>query len=174
MNYVDESMDNVPRQVVPGDFGFLSMADRQIVEAMAKLIVTLTGVQDNKPILLGLVNVEKNDTTKTYGFGPATLMYNGMLYELQKVRSVGVYKDFKTFMAETYIVPKRTVVAPSPLYGEDLQQNVSVHYKCVFETGRSNIGEEFILSELQTLPGISDAEGSSGVIARPTFNDKSL
>lgn len=171
MNYVDENLDNVPRQVVPGDFSFLSLADRQVVSAMAKLITTLTGVQDNKPILLGLVAVEKDDSNRKYSFGPATLLYDGMVYELQKISSSGVYSSFARFMDETYISAQRVVAGPSPVYGEGLQKDVDVHYKCVFVPIRTIVGDEFTLSQIQTLPGISDTEGSEGVISRPTFRE---
>lgn len=171
MNYVDESMDNVPRQVVPGDFSFLSLADRSVVSAIAKLITTLTGVEDNKPILLGTVAIENNKTSQTFAFGPATLLYNGLIYDLPKIKSSKEHKSFAAFMSRTYIYPKRVTVAPSPVYGKDLAQNVNVHYSMVFEVGRSNSGEEFTLNEIQTLPGISDTEGSEGVVSRPIFKE---
>lgn len=169
MNYVDESMDNVPRQIVPGDFSFLSLADRQVVSAMAKLITSLTGVQDDRPILLGLVAIEKDSFNKKYSFGPATLLYNGMVHDLPKCTSTGVFDSFERFMSETYIFPKQLNVGPSPVYGEGLQKDVYVHRNSVFEVGRSNTGEDFTLSQIQTLPGISDAEGSEGVVSRPIF-----
>lgn len=169
MNYVDENLDSVPRQVVPGDFSFLSLADRQVVSAIAKLITSLTGVQDDRPILLGLVAMEKDNFNKKYSFGPATLLYKGMVCELPKYTSTGEFDSFERFMSETSIFPKQLNVGPSPVYGEGLQKDVYVHRNSVFEVGRSNTGEDFTLSQIQTLPGISDAEGSAGVVSRPTF-----
>lgn len=170
MNYVDENLDGVPRQVVPGDFSFLSLADRQVVSAMAKLITSLTGVEDNKPILLGLVAIEKDSFNKKYSFGPATLLYKGMVYELPKYTSTGKFDSFERFMSETYITPQQLDVEPSPVYGEGLQKNVYVHRNSVFRAGALSVtGEYFTLSQIQTLPGISDTEGSEGVVSRPIF-----
>jgi hypothetical protein len=58
MNIVDESKDVVVRQVVPADFSFLSLADRQITKAMSSLLLSLTGLSDDKPIVLGNVGCE--------------------------------------------------------------------------------------------------------------------
>jgi hypothetical protein len=135
---------------------------------MAKLITSLTGVQDDRPILLGLVAVEKDDNNKTYSFGPATLLYNGMVYELPKCTSTGKFDSFGHFISGTYITPKQLDGGPSPVYGEGLQKDVYVHKNSVFGVGdRSITGEDFTLSQIQTLPGISDIEGSEGVVSRP-------
>jgi hypothetical protein len=94
-----------------------------------------------------------------------------MVYDLPKYTSTGKFDSFERFMSGTYIFPKQLNVGPSPVYGEGLQKDVYVHRNSVFEVGRSNTGEDFTLSQIQTLPGISDTEGSEGVVSRPIFRE---
>ena len=116
MNIVDESKDGVVRQVVPADFSFLSLADRQITKAMSKLVLSLTGLSDDKPIVLGYVSTERNNTFKQYSFGPATLLWNGLVVECPKIQSNGVFASWNDFLRGTFISPVSKNVSPSPVY----------------------------------------------------------
>lgn len=171
MNIVDESKDGVVRQVVPADFSFLSLADRQITKAMSKLVLSLTGLSDDKPIVLGIVSTERNNTFKQYSFGPATLLWNGLVVECPKIQSNGGFDSWNAFLKGTFISPVSKVVSPSPVYGDGLVKDVYVHKAVQADTVRGE--NECALSELQFLPQIStnergtvDLSGGVGLLER--------
>lgn len=171
MNIVDESKDGVVRQVVPADFSFLSLADRQITKAMCKLVLSLTGLSDDKPIVLGVVSTERNNTFKQYSFGPATLLWNGLVVECPKIQSNGVFDSWNAFLKGTFISPVSKNVSPSPVYGDGLVKDVYVHKVVQADTVRGE--NEYALSELQFLPQIStnergtvDLSGGVGLLER--------
>ena len=159
MNIVDESKDGVVRQVVPADFSFLSLADRQITKAMSKLVLSLTGLSDDRPIVLGIVSTERNNTFKQYSFGPATLLWNGLVVECPKIQSNGVFASWNDFLKGTFISPVSKNVSPSPVYGDGLVKDVYVHKQVQSDTVRGE--NECPLSELQFLPQISTNEQGS-------------
>jgi hypothetical protein len=170
MNYVDESLDNVPRQVVPGDFSFLSLADRAIVRAMSGIVKSLTGIDsDLEPVLIGYATVKM---TSPYRY-KATVMYQEEIMELDVTesdnREVGV-TSWKTFLEKMQIWVSDEVVSPSPVYGEGLQQNINVH-KCKVMRGgyypASGV-DAFSLSRIACLPTIETSNGE--VTVRPSGN----
>jgi hypothetical protein len=164
MYVVDENLDGVARQVVPGDFSFLSLADRQIVEAMAKMIASLTGVSDDKPILLGTATVSKERIP--YSYGDCTLLWKGMLYYLPKIESSNNARSFESFLAETYMRVEIKYVEPSPVYGEGDIADIYVHKNMSLMEGRAvDAEDEFTLREIQILP-IIETIGNS-VVVRP-------
>jgi hypothetical protein len=171
MNIVDESKDGVVRQVMPADFSFLSLADRQITNAMSKLVLSLTGLSDDKPIVLGVVSTERNNTFKQYAFGPATLLWNGLIVECPKIQSNGVFASWNDFLRGMYISPVSKNVSPSPVYGDGLVKDVYVHKVVQADTVRGE--NECSLSDLQFLPQIStneqgnvDLSGGVGLLER--------
>lgn len=173
MNIVDESKDGAARQVVPADFSFLSLADRQITNAMSKLVLSLTGLSDDKPIVLGNVAISRNDTFKQYSFGPATLLWNGLIVECPKIQSNGndEIDSWDAFLKGTYISAVSNNISPSPVYGEGLAKDVYVHKVVQADTVRGE--NECPLSELQFLPQIStneqgtvDLSGGVGLLER--------
>lgn len=171
MNIVDESKDGAVRQVVPADFSFLSLADRQITKAMSGLVLSLTGLSDDKPIVLGVVSSERNNTFKQYSFGPATLLWNGLVVECPKIQSNGVFASWNDFLRGTFISPVSKNVSPSPVYGDGLVKDVYVHKVVQADTVRGE--NECSLSDLQFLPQIStneqgnvDLSGGVGLLER--------
>ena len=171
MNIVDESKDGVVRQVVPADFSFLSLADRQITNAISGLVLALTGLSDEKPIVLGLVPIEKNNMFNQYSFGPATLLWNGLVVECPKIQSNGGFASWNDFLKGTFISPVSKNVSPSPVYGDGLVKDVYVHKVVQADTVRGE--NECTLSELQFLPqiltneqGFVDLSGGVGLLER--------
>lgn len=161
MNIVDESKDGVVRQVVPADFSFLSLADRQVTKAMSKLVLSLTGLSDEKPIVLGNVAISRNDTFEQYSFGPATLLWNGLVVECPKIQSNGGFDSWNAFLKGTFVSPVSKNVSPSPVYGEGLEKDVYVHKVVQAEADTVRRENDCPLSDLQFLPQISTNEQGS-------------
>lgn len=166
MNFVDENLDNVPRQVVPGDFSFLSLVDRSIVRAMSGLIKSLTGLDsDTTPILLGYATVQM---TSPYRY-KATVMYQEEIMELDVTesdnREVGV-DSWKTFLEKMKVWVTEGVVKPSPVYNEGLEPKINVHKKRYLTGGYFPVLEDYFpLSEIAQLPQmITD---NNQVVLRP-------
>lgn len=155
MDYIDENLDNVPRQVVPADFSFLSLVDRSIVRAMSGLIKSLTGLDsETTPILLGFATVQM---TSPYRY-KATILYQEEIMELNVTGSdneaAGV-DSWGTFLKKTKVQVAEEFVTPSPVYNEGLELNIYVHKKRYLRGDYSLVvGEYFTLSEIAHLPQI--------------------
>ncbi len=128
MNHTDNSADNIPRQVVPRDFSFLSEADQAIVQGLYGLLETVSACPGCAFILQGMeVSGAGDGTTADIDIAPGMFLYDGKLYILENSEHLsGVMSgQHVRFLLE------ETDVAPSPVYDENLAPTVNCHKKYV-------------------------------------------
>lgn len=157
MNIITHDADNKARQVVPQDFSFLSDADRQITAALSKILRTMFEVDDNsQPVFLGALNISSKEipgAATQYTLGANVLMYQGMLYEMDK--SPTMQAENKTeFLKNLVIYPTMVDSQPSPVYGEGLEQNIFVHKSLKMVYGYNAEGQSWKVSDLKVIPSV--------------------
>lgn len=154
MKYITNGADNGVRQVVPQDFSFLSEGTRDVVAAMEKVIRAMYGFEADKPIWLGEMTFERagvSGSIRYWQTSGGVVLWRGMLYDVEDLILSGT--SIELAKLRTYIKLTDVEVAPSPVYGESGEKDVSVHRKAVaipyiLQEGETAGEEVFRLSDI--------------------------
>lgn len=137
MNIVGTEGNSV-RQIVPAEFNFLSMADRQVVAALEGVLKTVYGLEAGQAIIVSgmrtsavfviLGPLDGNGTRYTwrYTITEGVVMWNGCLWEFG-----GGSFEAGANPNNCVLVMSETVAPPSPVYGENISLDVTPHKRAV-------------------------------------------
>lgn len=128
MNHIDNSADNIPRQVVPRDFSFLSEADQQIVQGLYGFMETLSGCTGCAFILQGMkVSGIGDGIQADIDITEGTFLYDGKLYHLENpVHLTGLLSG-----RDVSFLLEEQDHEPSPVYDENLAPTINCHKKYI-------------------------------------------
>lgn len=140
MNIVGTEGNSV-RQIVPAEFNFLSMADRQVVAAMEGVVRMMYGLESGQAVVVeGMGATWEPTTTGTTGdlqltqrvtLAPGVVMWNGGLWEFEGATIEGLGRLQPINGDEWVLVMSEQVAPPSPVYGETIALDVSPHKRMV-------------------------------------------
>lgn len=141
MNIVGTEGNSV-RQIVPAEFNFLSMADRQVVAALEGVLKAMYGLEARQAIIVSGMQTQTtliwipSETSvtgrviagKRYEITEGVVMWNGCLWEFSG-GSWEVYHEAQ--MTEYVLVMSEETAPPSPVYGENITLDVTPHKRAV-------------------------------------------
>lgn len=168
MNIVGTEGNSV-RQIVPAEFNFLSMADRQVVAALEGVLKAMYGLEARQAVIVSGMQTQTRliwTPSETSGrviagqgftVTEGVVMWNGCLWEF----GGGSWETYREAQnpTEYVLVMRETVAPPSPVYGENITLDVTPHKRAVC-----------------TLMSVEDAAGETMKVAladvrRPLFID---
>lgn len=142
MNIIGTEGNSV-RQIVPAEFNFLSMADRQVVAALEGVLKTVYGLEAGQAIIVSgmqtrtaLIRVPSESsgsigyiTGQQFMVTEGVVMWNGCLWEF----GGGSWEEYRAAQdpTEYVLVMSETVAPPSPVYGENISLDVTPHKRAV-------------------------------------------
>ncbi len=128
MNHTDNSADNIPRQVVPRDFSFLSEADQVIVQGLYGLLETVSGYPGCAFILQGMhVSGTGDGLAADIDIAPGMFLFDGKLYILEN----SVHLSGLMSGRDVHFILEEKDCEPSPVYDENLAPTVNCHKKYI-------------------------------------------
>lgn len=144
MNIVGTEGNSV-RQIVPAEFNFLSMADRQVVAALEGVLKAMYGLEARQAIIVSGMQTQTtliwtpsaSETSgrviagQRYEITEGVVMWNGCLWEFGG-GSWEAYREAQN-PTEYVLVMRETPAPPSPVYGENITLDVSPHKRAVCE-----------------------------------------
>lgn len=142
MNIIGTEGNSV-RQIVPAEFNFLSMADRQVVAALEGVLKAMYGLEARQAIIVSGMQAQTtliwipSETSETgrviagqrYEITEGVVMWNGCLWEFSG-GSWEAYREARN-PTEYVLVMSETVAPPSPVYGENISLDVTPHKRAV-------------------------------------------
>lgn len=156
------------RQIVPEDFTHLSRADQQLAAALEGVLKKLFGLDAGVAIVVrgmtttwgGGENISARWSTLTIGEG--AVLWNGLLWEfggaeLQNTSITTAGGDWK-------LVMEKVTTAPSPVYGESIELDVSPHKVCRCRVAPADeevvsADGEVLLRNVRILPTMGETVG---------------
>lgn len=140
MNIVGTEGNSV-RQIVPAEFNFLSMADRQVVAALEGVLKAMYGLEARQAIIVSGMQTqttliwipsETSDRViagQRYEITEGVVMWNGCLWEFGG-GSWEAYREAQN-PTEYVLVMSEETAPPSPVYGENITLDVTPHKRAV-------------------------------------------
>ncbi len=131
MKIINHSGDTV-RQIVPQDMSFLSDADQQIVEAFGNILGMMFGLSgDSALVMQGMDRTfvpPSGDRMGSLSFTGGVVMHNGKLYSFAGGEVGGMGGLPESYGSQFCLkFTENDTVAPSPVYGANIETTVSVH-----------------------------------------------
>jgi hypothetical protein len=179
MNIVGTEGNSV-RQIVPAEFNFLSMADRQVVAALEGVLKTVYGLEAGQAIivsgmrtsamLVSAGNLGNNGISVAwrYTITEGVVMWNGCLWEFG-----GGSFDGGPNPNNRVLVMSETVAPPSPVYGENISLDVTPHKRAVCTLmsteDAASVDQKVALADVRRLLHI-DGSGA-GTVSVTTIQD---
>lgn len=128
MYHIDNSADNIPRQVVPRDFSFLSEADQLIVQGLYGLLETVSGCPGCAFILQGMhVSGTGDGFSADIDIAPGMFLFDGKLYILEN----SVHLSGLLSGRDVHFLLEERDSEPSPVFDEHLTPTVNCHKKYI-------------------------------------------
>lgn len=140
MNIVGTEGNSV-RQIVPAEFNFLSMADRQVVAALEGVLKAMYGLEARQAVIVSGMQTQTrliwtpSETSvrviagQGFTVTEGVVMWNGCLWEF----GGGSWETYREAQnpTEYVLVMRETVAPPSPVYGENITLDVTPHKRAV-------------------------------------------
>jgi len=138
MNIVGTEGNSV-RQIVPAEFNFLSMADRQVVAALEGVLKAMYGLEARQAVIASGMQTQAKRLFVTsggvvvggmrYAITEGVVIWNGCLWEF----GGGSWDAYSgAHSPDRYVlVMSETVAPPSPVYGENITLDVTPHKRAV-------------------------------------------
>lgn len=123
---------NKTRQVQPIDFAFLSMADKEVVQAVETMLRTMYDWAEDYPIIVsGLeYNVfRKPPQPASYKITSGKVLWNGLVYDVAELQLKTGLNTIGNIIDNVYFKMKRKVVEPSPVYDKNMAKSINCHYE---------------------------------------------
>lgn len=163
MKRITHNADNRRRQVVPGDFSFLSDADSDVVSALFYAVAAMFGFGQNDAVVLTGCRLSKRETAghRYYKLGDGLILKNGTVYTVRGVPAFeveefpGSMNVMRLVLENRWLVFGSSNVAPSPVY-EYGEGQVYCHEDTVAtEVSDTPMAADCVrLSDLKVLPVI--------------------
>lgn len=140
MNIVGTEGNSV-RQIVPAEFNFLSMADRQVVAALEGVLKAMYGLEARQAVIVSGMQTQtiliwtSSEASgmviagQRFTVTEGVVMWNGCLWEF----GGGSWETHRESQnpSEYVLVMSEEVAPPSPVYGENITLDVTPHKRAV-------------------------------------------